>query len=668
VSLSPSYRDTLARFPRTRPLKEFTPGAAGVFLRHDVDHDLDLALEMAFWEREAGHRSTWFILPTAPYAQDPRLLPKLRQLQAFGHEVGVHLNFLASWVRREVESVEGAAAALLRGWRGAGLEIAGCAAHGDRACYEFNFINYWMFRELRPADPRAESGLSPEGIRDPDPGRRIAYPESHRLRRADGAEFPLWSVSMGSLGLHYHATHLPMEHYYSDSGGGWRRTGSPLEADLSRGSHQVLMHPEYYRGPRKRIFVASTARSGSKWLAQVAAAATPCHSVHEFSFNHRYADDGRLVAEKRTHAGFTGLQHSPEAAELLLDTARYAESLEKDYFECNVYLAHFLPLLKSIIPDATVVQLHRHPRDVVRSILNRDWYDTPEDDRHPAFDDDAWRSAGQFERACFYVANTLELIKGHAAARVPLERIAADLDALAAFFRSLDIAFYPELAREAFGTPANAGRGARVPRFEDWPAERQATFLRICGPALRDLGYEVSGALSPGPPRATPAQGPERIDEHPFFDLARRRWPLFSRRLTGRRTAAGLLMRPHASGGYITLGGGFWRRIVPALQGWHARRDAYYRVECRGEGRIGEVVLFALFYDWAGKLIRAQQFSRLTPSKPEASGAFRVSDKDCRWVSIGLRVSYPRSAVEDPSWRLERLQARTLALAGYRVE
>jgi hypothetical protein len=174
VSLSESFLNQLQRLPKTRPLGEFAPGASGVFLRHDVDHDLDLALEMAFWEREAGHRSTYFILPTAEYATDPRLLLKLRQMQDFGHELGVHLNFLASWTRGELSSVADAARALLDEWRAAGLRIAGCAAHGDRACYEHGFINYWMFRELRPADPAAsESGLSPEGVPDPDPARAI---------------------------------------------------------------------------------------------------------------------------------------------------------------------------------------------------------------------------------------------------------------------------------------------------------------------------------------------------------------------------------------------------------------------------------------------------------------------------------------------------------------
>src|SRR5437016_12184366 len=70
------------------PLREFARGAGDLALRHDVDSRLESALELARLEHDRGLRATYFVLHTAPYWRDPRLLPKLRRLQERGHEVG----------------------------------------------------------------------------------------------------------------------------------------------------------------------------------------------------------------------------------------------------------------------------------------------------------------------------------------------------------------------------------------------------------------------------------------------------------------------------------------------------------------------------------------------------------------------------------------------------
>jgi hypothetical protein len=664
VSLSPSYLDHLTRLPKSRRLQDFTPGAAGVFLRHDVDHDLDLALEMAYWEHASGHRCTYFILPTAPYASDPRLLTKLRQMQAFGHEVGLHLNFLASWARGETAAPGDAAAALLREWREAGLEVVGCAAHGDRACYEFGFINYWMFRELRPEDPeRHESGLSPEGIPDPDPGRAIRYPASHQLQRGDGGVFPLWSVSLEALGLRYHATHLPTDHYYSDSGGRWTRTVSPFDADLARGSHQVLMHPEYYRGEPRRVFVVSTARSGSKWLASIAEAATPCRAVHEFTLNHRMHGD-ELVAEKRTHAGFTALQRDPEAAaSLILQARNHVDSLAtQDFLECNVYLTHFLPQLRVAFPEAAIVELHRHPKDVVRSLLNREWYDTPEDDRHPLVDDPRWDAAGQLERACLYVADAHQQAKRFAQQRVALERLSASPDAVRELFASLGIAFYPLLAEPVFGTRINANTQTAVPEYASWAPADQGTFERICGPLVAELGY--AGGSTPRPATAPGAQPRLRQESRTLYEL-RQRKPfsrLSSDHLRLRRSGESLDVtgsREHH--GHILVGGGSWVRLLPFLHGWRNRASAYFKVSCRADVPAGEITLFGLCYDAFGRLVQARRISRVSPSLPRISSTFRVSDPRCRWVNIGLY--FAKSPGGERRYSIHELKAELVSLS-----
>ena len=63
MAILSSYVGFLKRNPNTLPLKEHNPGAEGIYLRHDVDHDLEIALEMALQEYAAARG-----LPTPTYA------------------------------------------------------------------------------------------------------------------------------------------------------------------------------------------------------------------------------------------------------------------------------------------------------------------------------------------------------------------------------------------------------------------------------------------------------------------------------------------------------------------------------------------------------------------------------------------------------------------------
>ena len=77
-----------------------------IALRHDIDHDLDLALEMAHHEHERGIRATYFLLHTCDYWNDPRFTQKCAQLQDYGHEIGLHLNLLTEWFQGQRETLD----------------------------------------------------------------------------------------------------------------------------------------------------------------------------------------------------------------------------------------------------------------------------------------------------------------------------------------------------------------------------------------------------------------------------------------------------------------------------------------------------------------------------------------------------------------------------------
>ena len=83
MSIKPDYFRYLNHIGESITLRELHDAPDrphAVALRHDVDHDLDLALEMAHHEHARGIRATYFLLHSAGYWQDPQLADKCGQL------------------------------------------------------------------------------------------------------------------------------------------------------------------------------------------------------------------------------------------------------------------------------------------------------------------------------------------------------------------------------------------------------------------------------------------------------------------------------------------------------------------------------------------------------------------------------------------------------------
>jgi hypothetical protein len=648
MGVTPRYLDYLAHFGATVPLAELhaSPTAANVVgLRHDIDHDLDAALEMAWWEQRQGCRSTYFLLHTAPYWDaDDRLESKALQLQDWGHEVGLHVNALTEWTRGAIDDVEVRLRDLLARLRGAGLQIDAVSAHGDRACYERQFANYWCWRELRPSDPaERETGRSAEGIPVEDPGFRLTYPEDHLLHRYDGAELALWQLSLEELGLSYDAAHVASDRYFTDSGGRWTRSPDPLGEDLGTGRHQVLVHPEHWRDERRRSWlVLSTARSGSRWLAETLDRASPLTARHEMTLNHRYRD-GELVAEKHTAEGFTQLADRPEELRALMMEARlWMEERTEDYLEANVYLVHALEQVDEVFPDARLVHLHRDPAEVVRSLLNRDWYDTPEDDRHPRIDVEGWEGMSPLERCCWYVRRVNESLLARDMPRLSLEDVIHDPGGLGAALTDVDVPFYPRLASAEFHERVNASRAQRFPPLANWSAADRATFSRLCGSICRRLGYQTHatdvivrtlGGLT-ARLRQRPAQTQSQISSSVLLD-ERFREPggkVTVAGATGDWTTEGLVAKPSGDRHVqIMVGSRRWHQAGPE-EGWPATIGGWYRVELQpGPTVQGPVNLFCLMYSGEGSLIAQRRLATVKAPEP-ARASFAVRADAARFA------------------------------------
>lgn len=465
-----------------------------VGLRHDVDHDLDMALELAHFEHQRDIKSSYYLLDTESYWRDPLFDEKIRQLDDYGHEVGVHVNAISKWFRNEITDIEADLKVTLERLRGLGIKVDTISAHGDKLCYMHQFINYWCFSELRAADPATvEDGLSAEGISTEDDRFQIRYPESSVLTREDGDTLPLWDVSMARLCLKADAMHIPIDHYFTDSGGDWKRSPDPLDCNLGKGRHQVVMHPEYWRGPQKLYFFLSAPRSGSTWLANFIDKSTPARCQHEFLLNHEYTGS-TLIENKRTTHGITSLLTNRGKVEKLLGQGGiWIDALGQDYAEANVYLHHFLPEIKKLYPDAIYIHLYRNPKDVIRSLYNRGWYMTPDNPRHPRLDMSNWAEFSRIRKLCWFVRTVNENLMKFCSYNLCFERMVSDREYLARHLSELGIAVHPRIAKKIHGMKLNENRNSDFPDFEFWNDSDKSDFVDTMGSILQKLGYTSNG-------------------------------------------------------------------------------------------------------------------------------------------------------------------------------
>ncbi|MDC1231324.1 hypothetical protein N8Z54_04210 [Octadecabacter sp.] len=508
MTLKPSYFHLMDHLGATQPVCAMPPDAPAqdlICLRHDIDHSLDVALEMAFWEHDRGLRATYYLLNSTDYWSDPDFDIKVRQLLAFGHEVGVHVNSVANWLGGRCATPAEDLHAALNRLRALGADANSTAAHGDKLCYQHGATNFWMFsEEMRAA--KAGEPISAEGIAVSDPAFQIKFPEQPRLTRTDGQTFELGSLKLQDFGLSFLGHRAGWDRYFSDSGGGWTRTSDPLDVtDIGTGRSMVLVHPIHWRAPPRQIYILSPARSGSTWLAHVAERASSAMGVHEQTFNYRNVE-GVFTAQKRTHSRIDALyENRSEQLELLRDRRSWFDAQECDVLECNVYLAPALEALKQVNPDARFAALLRDPRDILVSLLNRGWYSHAYDDKHPAIDVPDRAGLDQVEKAAHYIADTrARILEEPGIQLADLARLNQSPEALHDLFISLGLAFYPLLAEPLREQRINANTLHDLSGFEAMPERDQLRALEIiyAGGVGRNIYPYKSSAMPLPNPRA----------------------------------------------------------------------------------------------------------------------------------------------------------------------
>ena len=223
-SLDELYRQAFAVMPM-RDVYRGQLAHSRIAVRHDVDDNAGswrAAIEMARWEFDRGYHTTYFLLHSASYWGQRYFWDDVRNVAAMGHEIGIHVNAIASAIRTRDKPGRILGLALDELRHLTGLEIIGSVAHGDELCREFHFVNDEQFTDCaRPDYGAPDRQVGPIKL-DPRP--------------------------LSDFGLRYDSNRLPRKFYASDSGGTWNQPWEQtVEQGLSpEGQLHLLIHPDWW--------------------------------------------------------------------------------------------------------------------------------------------------------------------------------------------------------------------------------------------------------------------------------------------------------------------------------------------------------------------------------------------------------------------------------------
>lgn len=253
-----------------------------------------------------------------------------------------------------------------------------------------------------------------------------------------------------------------------------------------------------WKGARA-FFVLSTGRCGTRTLAHVLDLAEGAAVEHE--------PIPRLNRQSR--AVYEGWESEPRFHADLIEACR-EDAVYRAYEAGQVYgetanrLTYFAPAIRRVFADAIFIHLVRDPREVVRSGMDRGWYDTnpwdegrivprPGDPYH-----ERWAEMTPFEKCIWFwhetnrfAADFMATLPPGAGMTLRSEGLfSGDLEALEEICRFVGVELpRPKLIRKVLQRKENFQRRRSFPRADAWSAEQRSALERIAGEMMERLGY-----------------------------------------------------------------------------------------------------------------------------------------------------------------------------------
>jgi hypothetical protein len=246
-------------------------------------------------------------------------------------------------------------------------------------------------------------------------------------------------------------------------------------------------------------FILSTGRCGTLLLNRLLLLSP--HALAE----HR--PEPELIRVSRR--AYEEIDQHPEIFEETFKTTREGVVLKaalrnQMYIETNNRITFFAPIIRSVFPNAVFIHLVRHPGDVVRSGIRRNWYSGKHDHDigrivpvRGKFKD-RWVELTSIEKIGWLWNETNRFIEdfkanipGENMLFVKAEDLFSDPKVTESIYTFLRIdGFKPSAVRKVLKKRMNVQRKGKFPEYDDWDEEDKAR-LKETAPLADTYGYHL---------------------------------------------------------------------------------------------------------------------------------------------------------------------------------
>jgi len=151
---------TLQPFPATLKYddKKQIPGSR-LYLRHDIDSNIDASVRMAEYEQSIGIKSHYYALHFSDY-WNAAGFEKLRLIQSMGHEVGYHNAVISEyivknsitpehkWTDDDYVAITTRLFQTIMQLQSEGINVRGTCAHGHFTCHSHKYGNIQVWQQF----------------------------------------------------------------------------------------------------------------------------------------------------------------------------------------------------------------------------------------------------------------------------------------------------------------------------------------------------------------------------------------------------------------------------------------------------------------------------------------------------------------------------------------
>ncbi len=253
------------------------------------------------------------------------------------------------------------------------------------------------------------------------------------------------------------------------------------------------------------VFILSTGRTGSKFLANLLGLAPNVAAFHEPQPTLEYFSDYAYHH-----------QEEKEVLTKMIDAARMESILEvyikgKIYVESNQCLTFFAPVLAQLYRKSKFVQVVRHPGDFVRSAIRKGWHKNDsiwESGRVKMADQSQWNRLDHIEKLGWLWNTTNRYIEefsckmpAHRIAGYRLEDLVQGMDKIKELLGFIGAREIPESEIRAAqasrvnemeihpGEPPNMKKVRFYPAYSDWDEEMKKRLNAYVGDLAKCWGY-----------------------------------------------------------------------------------------------------------------------------------------------------------------------------------